>query len=58
MAKKAFALILALILLCSGLAGCSVSKTTIEISASPREVLPGDVVCAGYKIINHQSNRG
>jgi len=37
MAKKAFAIILTMILLCSGLADCSVSKTTIKISASPRK---------------------
>lgn len=40
MAKKAFAVILAMILLCIGLAGCSGSKTTIKISASPRKYNP------------------
>ena len=37
MVKKIFAAILALILLCIGIAGCSGSKTTIKISASPRK---------------------
>ena len=40
MAKKAFALFLALILLGIGLAACSGPKTTISISASPRKYSP------------------
>ena len=50
MAKKAFALILALTLLCSGLAGCSVSKTTIGISASPRKYSPVMSSVQGIKL--------
>jgi len=50
MAKKAFSLILVLILLCSGLAGCSVAKTTIRISASPGKYSPVMSSVQGIKL--------
>jgi len=50
MAKKAFALILVLILLCIGLAACFASKTTIEISASPRKYSPVMSSVQGIKL--------
>jgi len=50
MAKRAFAIILAMILLIMGLAGCSGSKTTIKISASPRKYSPVMSSVQGIKL--------
>jgi len=50
MVKKAFAVILAMILLIMGLAGCSGSKTTIKISASPRKYSPVMSSVQGIKL--------
>jgi len=49
-AKKTFAVILVMILLIMGLAGCSGSKTTIKISASPRKYSPVMSSVQGIKL--------
>jgi len=48
--KKVFAIILTMILLIMGLAGCYGSKTTIKISASPRKYSPVMSSVQGIKL--------
>ena len=57
MAKKAFAVILALILLCIGLAACFGSKTTIKISASPSKYSPVMSSVQGIRVRFEEQNK-